>query len=67
MHLVSDRRQRVTLSQATIHFAAGESICTEYSYKYNPEEIRLLCESAGFRVDHVWTDARQYFSVLFLV
>jgi len=66
MHLVSDRRHRVTLGPAAICFAAGESICTEYSYKYEGEELRILARAAGFRLERIWTDDRNYFSVVFL-
>lgn len=66
MHLVSDRRQRVRLGNSTIRIAAGESICTEYSYKYELEQLRVLSAAAGFRVDRVWTDERKYFCVAYL-
>ena len=46
MHLVSDRRQCVTLGPSRIFLAAGESICTEYSYKYALEELRVLFNAA---------------------
>jgi L-histidine N-alpha-methyltransferase len=66
MHLVSDRQQRVTLGQSTIFIAAGESICTEYSYKYELDELRVLSKAAGFRLDRIWCDERHYFSVVLL-
>lgn len=66
MHLVSDGRQRVTLGTASISIAEGESICTEYSYKYDLEELQALSKAAGFRIERTWTDERHYFSVIFL-
>ena len=67
MHLVSLRDQTIRLDNATISFARGESIWTESSYKYNLEEFERLAAAAGFKVEHVWTDARKWFSVQYLV
>jgi len=67
MHLISDREQAVHLSGRTISFAAGESIWTESSYKYNLRDFQQMASSAGFAVEHVWTDERQWFSVQYLV
>ena len=67
MHLVSLRDQTIRLDNATISFAQGESIWTESSYKYTLEEFERLAAAAGFKVEHVWTDARKWFSVQYLV
>ena len=66
MHLVSRRRQAVRLDGTTIWFAAGESICTEHSYKYSPEAFRDMARAAGLSVRQVWTDADGWFSVQYL-
>lgn len=66
MHLVSRRDQRVRLAGYAFFFAAGESICTEYSYKYCLRDLRDLATVAGFVVDRVWMDERKYFSVHYL-
>jgi len=66
MHLVSRRRQAVHLDRHTINFAAGETICTEYSYKYTPEAFRDLARGAGLSVRQVWTDPAGWFSVQYL-
>ena len=63
MHLVSKRRQAVTLGGEKIHFAADEYITTEYSYKYSLEDFDALAHLAGFTRQRVWTDAEQLFSV----
>jgi len=47
-------------------FSRGKSICTEYSYKYTLGNVRALAEAAGFAVEHVWVDPREYFSVHYL-
>jgi dimethylhistidine N-methyltransferase len=67
MHLVSQRQQTIHLGNAAIHFAKGESIWTESSYKYNLDEFQQMAATAGLRVERVWTDAREWFSVQYLV
>lgn len=56
MHLVSLRRQRVTLPAAEfeVAFAPGETLWTESSYKYEPAHITAMLESAGFSVTAQW-------------
>ncbi|MBA7696309.1 Histidine N-alpha-methyltransferase [subsurface metagenome] len=67
MHLISLREQTVHLGNVTIPFAKGESIWTESSYKYNLDEFKQIATAAGFKVEHVWTDEQQWFSVQYLV
>ena len=67
MHLVSQRDQVVHINRQTISFARGESIWTESSYKYNLDEFEQMAAAAGFRVERVWTDEQQWFSVQYLV
>jgi dimethylhistidine N-methyltransferase len=67
MHLVSLEDQEVHVGGATVHFARGESIWTENSYKYTQQEFERLAVSAGFEVARAWTDERGWFSVLYLV
>jgi len=67
MHLVSLKDQTVHLDNVTIPFASGESILTESSYKFNLDEFEQLAAVAGFKVEHVWTDKQQWFSVQYLV
>lgn len=66
MHLVSTERQSVRIDGASFEFAEGESIHTENSYKYSPEELVALAGQAGFRCVNFWTDPRQYFGVYLL-
>lgn len=66
MHLVSQVNQRVHLGDETIHFAAGESIHTENSYKYSLQKLQELAKAGGFETQRVWTDASSYFSVIYL-
>jgi dimethylhistidine N-methyltransferase len=67
MHLISQRDQAVHMNRETISFARGESIWTESSYKYNLDEFEQMATAAGFRVERVWVDERQWFSVQYLV
>ncbi len=66
MHLVSLMHQVVHIGEDEFSFKLGESIWTESSYKYTPEEFAQLAASAGFTVERVWTDAQQLFSVQYL-
>ena len=60
MHLVSRRRQDVRVPGVTGPLAftlePGESIWTESSYKYEPDAVRTLVESAGFDLRAHWID-----------
>lgn len=67
MHLVSLGNQCVRVGEMQIPFRDGETILTEYSYKYSLEHFAALAAHAGFNVEQVWTDARDYFSVQYLV
>jgi len=67
MHLVSRRDQTVHLNSTAIPFAKGESIWTESSYKYNLDEFEQMAAAAGFKVEQVWTDEQQWFSMQYLV
>jgi dimethylhistidine N-methyltransferase len=67
MHLVSLRDQTVHLDDVAILFARGESIWTESSYKYSLDDFAKMAAAAGFVVERVWTDGRQWFSVQYLV
>jgi dimethylhistidine N-methyltransferase len=66
IYLVSRRLQVVHLDGQSIQFTAGETICTEYSYKYTLEAFRDLAHAAGLTVRQVWTDDAGWFSVQYL-
>ena len=61
--LRSREEQTVSVAGKSFHFEVGETIHTEYSYKYTIEEFADLAADANFSVDEVWTDNRSYFSV----
>lgn len=66
MHLVSQRAQTVSIAGRTFHFAAGETIHTESSYKYSVEGFQALAAEAGFDPQHCWIDSGRLFSIHYL-
>lgn len=63
MHLVSQRRQRVSINGATIDFNVGETIHTENSYKYTRASFTALAQQSGWASLACWTDSEECFSV----
>ncbi|MGA8088598.1 MAG: L-histidine N(alpha)-methyltransferase [Terracidiphilus sp.] len=65
MHLVSETKQTVWLPaiDLRVEFAAGESIHTENSYKYQPGHAEAWLAKAGFVHEATWTDERGWFAV----
>ncbi len=65
MHLASRAEQNVRIAalDLTAHFAAGESIHTENSYKYRPGQAESLLTEAGFHAEQTWTDPQGWFGV----
>ena len=69
MHLESRRDQIVSLRGLglDIGFAAGETIHTESSYKFDREQIADLAARTGFELRKTWTDAGRRFGSNLLV
>ena len=65
MHLVSPVAQQVRIPGiGMISFAAGESIRTEISCKYDRSSVAELFDAAGLRID-IWTpDREQLFALI---
>lgn len=63
MHLVCLRDQTVRVAGQTIHFARGETIHTESSYKYAPERFAALADESGWHCTELWTDPARLFSL----
>lgn len=63
MHLVNRRRQHVRVPAAGLEFdiEEGESIWTESSYKYEPDDLRVTLERAGFRTMTQWIEGDEAF------
>jgi uncharacterized SAM-dependent methyltransferase len=58
MHLRSRAKQQVYIPAAglTVPLARGETIWTESSHKFHPEEVREMASGAGFHCEHQWID-----------
>lgn len=69
MHLVSSVAQdiRIDAVELTVGFAAGETIHTENSYKFEDAAVAALAARNGFRVERRWTDERAWFADTLLV
>lgn len=66
MHLVSALGQQVRVAGETFRFEPGESIHTESSYKYAPEDFVRLAAQAGFGAHRLFSDAQRWFGVFVL-
>ena len=58
MHLMSVQDQTVTIAKAgiSVPFLEDETIWTETSHKYSPQEVVSMAEDAGFRCEAQWID-----------
>lgn len=66
MHLKSLAGQRVTIGDRHFDFSSGETVHTENSYKYTPDEFHLLARAARFEPVRSWTDSGSRFGVYLL-
>jgi dimethylhistidine N-methyltransferase len=66
MHLVSRCQQSASLCGHRFDIGEGESLHTEYSYKFTIDGLRRLARQAGFEPGPVWTDRERLFSVHWL-
>jgi dimethylhistidine N-methyltransferase len=64
MYLISRTAQTVTIGDELFEFAAGEAICTEYSYKYTLDGFASIAAASGFELTKEWTDQHRHFAVL---
>lgn len=62
MHLRSLSDQTISVGGKSFHFAAGETIHTENSYKYSQEDLEGLI-AGSFQIERSWTDRRRWFGV----
>lgn len=63
IYLRSNRDQTVRVAGQDIHFAAGEMIHTENSYKYSVDDVHELAARSGWRLRHSWIDDGRRFAV----
>jgi dimethylhistidine N-methyltransferase len=66
MHLVSQRDQVIRVNGHRFHFAPGESVHTECSYKYTPGDFQRLAQKAGFTTIKHWLAEDGLFAVYLL-
>jgi L-histidine N-alpha-methyltransferase len=69
MHLRSMCRQMVNIPAAdlVVEFLEGETIWTESSHKYSPEEVFPMARTAGFRCQAQWIDEQWPFAENLLI
>jgi L-histidine N-alpha-methyltransferase len=69
MHLRSLCRQTVNIPAAgfAVEFREGETIWTESSHKYSPEEIFQMAHTTGFRCEVQWIDDQWPFAENLLI
>jgi len=63
MHLVASRDVCFQAAGEEFSMRRGETIHTENSYKYTPEEARLLARASGWEPMAMWTDSHGLFSL----
>jgi L-histidine Nalpha-methyltransferase len=63
MHLVATRDLSFMAAGRSFAMTAGETIHTENSYKYTPDEARLLARASGWEPLATWLDEARLFSL----
>jgi uncharacterized SAM-dependent methyltransferase len=68
MRLLSKQDQEVYIGALGRHFRfrKGESIHTENSYKFEPDQIKRLADEGGFSVKEFFTDMDRWFGLALL-
>jgi L-histidine Nalpha-methyltransferase len=69
MHLRSLRHQTVTIQAAdlSVDFVPNETICTEASHKFRPEQLPEIARQTGFRLERQWIDCEWPFAENLLI
>ena len=65
MALVSQREQMVCIPplDAEVPWASGETLVTEHSHKWGPEEVQAMAQAAGWQGVGRWCDSQDRFSL----
>ncbi|MCW8906919.1 MAG: L-histidine N(alpha)-methyltransferase [Sedimenticola sp.] len=66
MHLVSRRSQTLRMNGYRFEFSEGESVHTENSYKYTPQEFISLAADAGLELQEYWLGEGSLFALYLL-
>jgi uncharacterized SAM-dependent methyltransferase len=64
MHLEAIDDLSFTVSGRSIQMRSGETIHTENSHKYTPEQARLLLQAGGWTPIHLWSDSADDFMLI---
>jgi dimethylhistidine N-methyltransferase len=67
IYIRSLRAQSVLVAGRRFFFDAGDRVHTEYSYKYDLDDVDALAAPAGFVRAQTWIDPDQLFSVHYLI
>lgn len=63
MHLVSRKRQIVSVADRSFSFSQGETIHTETCRKFDIAGLAHAAQRSGWRVEKIWSDPAQLFAV----
>ena len=65
MYLKSLVNQSVVISKSnlSLNLKKNELIHTEHSHKYTLDQIKILLEHTGFKINHTWLDENTHFSL----
>jgi dimethylhistidine N-methyltransferase len=68
MHLISKVKQKVKINKLNqvFVFKKGETILTEYSYKYTLKSIEELANKSNFKVEKNFLDKNEWFNIALL-
>lgn len=66
MHLVSRLKQALRVNGHCFNLEAGETLHTENSYKYTPEEFISMASNSGFSEVQHWVDSDGLFAIYLL-
>ncbi len=66
MHLQSLCEQQVQIAGQRFAFSQGETLHTEYSYKFTIAGVQQTAAQAGLHAGPVWTDPQHMFGLLWL-
>lgn len=65
MYLDSECAQVVTVASEDFRLGENDAILTEHSHKYTLEGFSAMVNAVGFRIENVWSDADEWFSILY--
>jgi len=67
LHSLSAQTVRIGAANLSVDFAPDETICTETSHKFRPEQISQIARTTGFRLMDQWIDCQWPFAENLLI